>query len=359
MINVYIISGFLGAGKTTVIKKLLDSNKLGKVMLLENEFGEIGIDANLFDEKLNIKEINSGCICCSLKGDLKNALEEIASYDIDTLIIEPSGVGKLSEIMSTIVNSDKLKLASHATMVDAKKAISYHKNFKEFFDDQVIAANAIILSRVDKCDDEKLQKVVDMLKDLNEDAKIVTTPYQELDTDYLIDILGENVCNCAECAGCIDEDELEELCHEHHYDHDHECCHEHDHDHEHHHHDDECSCGCHDHDHEHEHHHHHDDECSCGCHDHHHHHHHADEVFTSIGFETVKTYTKAEIEKILSSFGENIVRAKGFVKGEETWLYFDLAGEDIIITEGAPKYTGLVTVIGSKLDEEAIRGMFK
>ena len=341
MINVYIISGFLGAGKTTVIKKLLNSNKLGKVMLLENEFGEIGIDANLFDEKLNVKELNSGCICCSLKGELKGALEEIASYDIDTLIIEPSGVGKLTEIMSTIVNSDKLTLACHTTIVDAKKAISYHKNFKEFFDDQVIAANAIILSRVDMCDDEKLQKVVDMLKELNDDVRIVTTPYQELDTDYLIDILGENVCNCEECTGCIDEDELEEICHEHehehHHDHDHECCHDHDH-------------------HDHEHHHHHDGECSCGCH---HHHHDADEVFTSIGLETIKTFTKTELEDILKSFGENIVRAKGFVKGENTWYYFDLAGEDIVINEGAPKYTGLVTVIGSKLDEEKIKGMFK
>ena len=354
MINVYIISGFLGAGKTTVIKKLLDSNKLGKVMLLENEFGEIGIDANLFDEKLNVKEINSGCICCSLKGDLMNALDEISSYDIDTLIIEPSGVGKLSQVMESIIHSDKLHLASHATMVDAKKAISYHKNFKEFFDDQVIAANAIILSRVDKCDEEKLQKTVDMLRELNEDAKIITTAYQDLDTDYLLEVLVENVCNYEECMGCFSESELEEICHCH--DHDHHEHHDHDH-HDHDHHDHEH----HDHDHEHhDHDHHHEEGCTCGCHDHDHHHHHdADEVFTSIGFETIKQFKRSELEIILNSFKENVVRAKGFVKGDNAWLYFDLAGEDIIITEGAPKYTGLVTVIGSKLDEEAIKGMFK
>lgn len=339
MIKVYIISGFLGSGKTTMIKKLLSSNDFSKVMLIENEFGEVGIDGNLFDDKLNIKEINSGCICCSLKGDLKKSLEEIKSYDIDKLIIEPSGVGKLSEIISVIVNDKDMELASHICMVDAKKAIIYHKNFKEFFDDQVIAANVIILSRVDLVDDHKLNETIKMLEELNDEVKIVTTPYLDLDTDYLHEVILQDVCKCEECVSCFNENEaeLEAICnhHEHHHDHD-------------------CNCGCNHHDHDHHHEHHHDNECGCG-----HHHHEASEVFENIGFKTIRSFSKDELSNILNELKEDgIIRAKGFVKSDNSWLYFDLAGDDIIIHEGEAKYTGMVVVIGSNLDHEKIERLF-
>ena len=316
MIKVYIISGFLGSGKTTLIKKLLEDGKFNRVMLLENEFGEVGIDGNLFDEGLKVKEINSGCICCSLKGDLKAALDEIRSYDIDALVIEPSGVGKLSEIMDTVSEMDDMEIKGHICMLDAKKAVIYHKNYKEFFDDQVVAANSIILSRADLVSEEKLEGVVAMLKEMNEDATVVTTPYMELDNDYLMDIIEENV-TCRNCMEMMDEDELE-----HHL-------------------------------------HHHDEECECGHHHHHHHDHDADEVFENIGFETVKTYTEEEIRSILEKLKGDVIRAKGFVKGTDSWLYFDLAGDDIIIRNGQSKYTGLVTVIGSHLNEEYIKGLFR
>lgn len=359
MIKVYIISGFLGSGKTTLIKKLLEDGKFNRVMLLENEFGEVGIDGNLFDEGLKVKEINSGCICCSLKGDLKAALDEIRSYDIDALVIEPSGVGKLSEIMDTVSEMDDMEIKGHICMVDAKKAVIYHKNYKEFFDDQVVAANSIILSRADLVSEEKLEGVVAMLKEMNEDATVVTTPYMELDNDYLMDIIEENV-TCRNCMEMMDKDELEH--HLHHHDEECECEHHH---HKHHHHDEECDCH---HEHHHDeddeecechHEHHHDEECECGHHHHHHHDHDADEVFENIGFETVKTYTEEEIRSILEKLKGDVIRAKGFVKGTDSWLYFDLAGDDIIIRNGQSKYTGLVTVIGSHLNEEYIKGLFR
>lgn len=303
MVNVYIISGFLGAGKTTIIKHILNSQRLGKVMLLENEFGEIGIDGNLFDEGLQITEINSGCICCSLKGDLERALNEIMSYNIDTLLIEPSGVGKLSEIMNSVAKAKDLKLVSHICVVDAKKALSYHRNYKEFFDDQVKAANSILCSKTELVSEERLNDDLKMLRELNPDATIVTTDYKELEYDQLFAVLNENVkpltCTCEE------------------------------------------------------------ETCECHCHDHeHHHHHHADEVFETYGFETIRTFTKDELQQDLLKIKDAAVRAKGIVKGEDIWYYFDLTGDDIFIKEGKPSHTGLVTVIGKGLNEEELQGMF-
>lgn len=346
MIGVYIISGFLGAGKTTLIRHLLKSGRLGKTMLIENEFGEIGIDGNLFDDQLNVKEINSGCICCSLKGDLEDALDEIRSYDIDTLLIEPSGVGKLSEIMEAVVNADDMQLESHISVVDAKKALSYHRNYKEFFDDQVIAANAILLSKTDVVDDIRLHKVNHMLRELNDEAYIVTTDYKDLSYDELFNVMSENVCEGEHCTGCKHDIEhfmaldLDELVHHHHHHHDHHHDHEHD-------------GGC---EHEHHHHHHHHDEnCTCGCH---HHDHDADEVFSSVGFETIKTFTLDMLKEALESIKDYAIRAKGFVKGENTWYYFDLAGDEVEIKEGPAKYTGLVTIIGQELNREELEGIF-
>ena len=293
MINVYIISGFLGAGKTTLIKHLLKSERLGKTMLIENEFGEIGIDSNLFDDQLNVREINSGCICCSLKGDLIDALDEIRTYDIDTLLIEPSGVGKLSEIMDAVVSAEDMQLACHLSVVDAKKALSYHRNYKEFFDDQVIAANAILLSKTDIVDDIRLHKVNNMLRELNDEAYIVTTDYKELSYDELFNVMSDNVCE--------------------------------------------------------------GEHCTCGCH---HHDHDAEDVFSSIGFETIKTFTKESLHHALKHIKDYAIRAKGFVKGENTWYYFDLAGDEVEIKEGPAKYTGLVTIIGKNLDREELEGIF-
>ena len=347
MINVYIISGFLGAGKTTLIKHLLKSERLGKTMLIENEFGEIGIDSNLFDDQLNVREINSGCICCSLKGDLIDALDEIRTYDIDTLLIEPSGVGKLSEIMDAVVSAEDMQLACHLSVVDAKKALSYHRNYKEFFDDQVIAANAILLSKIDIVDDIRLHKVNNMLRELNDEAYIVTTDYKELSYDELFNVMSDNVCEGEHCTGCKKDLEhfmaldLDELVHHHHHHHDHD----HEHHHEHHH----------DHDHEHHHHHEHGEHCTCGCH---HHDHDAEDVFSSIGFETIKTFTKESLHHALKHIKDYAIRAKGFVKGENTWYYFDLAGDEVEIKEGPAKYTGLVTIIGQNLDREELEGIF-
>ena len=356
MVNVYIISGFLGAGKTTLIQHLLKGNKLGKVMLLENEFGEIGIDGNLFDEGLQVTEINSGCICCSLKGDLERALNEIMSYDIDTLLIEPSGVGKLSEVMNSVAKAKDLNLVSHICMVDAKKALSYHRNYKEFFDDQVKAANSILCSKTEMVNEERLAQDLEMLRELNAEATIVTTDYHELSYDQLIDILNENV------KSDLLSDEEECCCNHHDYEHVHheegeECCCGHHHEHEH---EEECCCGHHHHDHDeecHHHEHHHEDgECCCG-HDHHHHH-HADEVFETYGFETIRTFSRDEIIADLESIRDLAVRAKGIVKGESTWYHFDLTGDDIIVEEGHPSHTGLVTVIGKGLDETKLKEMF-
>ena len=373
MTKVDIVSGFLGAGKTTLIKKLIaEAFKGEKLVLIENEFGEIGIDGGfLKDAGIEITEMNSGCICCSLVGDFGEALKKVlAEYAPDRIIIEPSGVGKLSDVIKAVqgvAETAELELDSFVTVADVTKAKMYMKNFGEFFNNQIESASTIILSRTQKMAQDKLEAVVALLKEHNEKATIITTPWDELDGtvirkamtegNSLVQELMEEAEVCPECG--------------HHHHHDEECCHDHDHEHEHehehHHHDEEC----HDHDHEHEHeheHHHHDEEC-CHDHDHHHehghHHHHADEVFTSWGKETPHKYTKEDMEAILKKLSESeeygiILRAKGMVpdvNGE--WIYFDLVPGEYELRKGNPDYTGKLCVIGSKLAEDKLEQLFQ
>ena len=337
MVKIDIISGFLGAGKTTLIKKLLqDAFKGQQVVLIENEFGEIGIDGGfLKDAGIEIKEMNSGCICCSLVGDFGTSLKEVVTkYDPDRILIEPSGVGKLSDVIKAVQGVQDevdIKLNSYTTVVDAKKCKMYMKNFGEFFDNQIQYAGAIIMSRTDIASEKKVQESLELLRSLNKDAAIITTPIENLDGKKLVEVMEHPVS--------LEQEMLEE---EHH-----------------HHHDGECGCG-HGHE-EHEHHHHHDGECGCG---HDHHHHHADEVFTSWGRETIKKYTREGLEKILEALSESdkygiILRAKGMLPAEDgTWIYFDMVPEETEIREGAPEYTGRLCVIGSKLDEHALEELF-
>ena len=381
MTKIDIISGFLGAGKTTFIKKLLKEAFEGEqVVLIENEFGEIGIDGGFLKEAgIEIKEMNSGCICCSLVGDFEKSLKEVIdTYHPDRILIEPSGVGKLSDVIKAVqdaqVNLDA-QLNSFTTVVDVTKCRIYSKNFGEFFSNQIEYAGAIILSRTDKAKHEKVEESVAILRGLNEKAPIITTPIEQLSGEKLLEtmegsksleeeLLAEIVC--PECGGHHDHDEECGCGHDHHHHHDHD-------EHEHHHHDhDEHEHHHHDHD-EHEHHHHHHDhdhgeECGCGCgHDHHHDHHghhHADEVFTSWGKETIQTYTKEEISNILktlesdSSYG-TILRAKGMVAGADgEWIYFDMVPEEHEVRTGAAEYTGRICVIGSKLDEHKLEELF-
>ena len=374
-----IISGFLGAGKTTLIKKLLkEAYADEQVVLIENEFGEIGIDGGFLKEAgIEIREMNSGCICCSLVGDFGTSLKEVVDkYHPDRILIEPSGVGKLSDVIKAVqgVQGDvDIVLNSYTTVVDAKKCKMYMRNFGEFFNNQVEYAGAIIMSRTDIIDEKKAQQAMELLRGINAKAAIITTPIEKLDGKKILEVMEKPVSL---------EEELmaeEEVCpecghvHEHgeHHHHDHECgCghdhdeHEHHHDHEdhkhhHHDHDDECGCG-HDHD-EHEHH---DHECGCG-HDHNdHHHHHADEVFTSWGRETIKKYTREGLEKMLEALSASedygiILRAKGMLPAEDgTWIYFDMVPEETEIREGAPEYTGRLCVIGSKLKEDKLAELF-
>ena len=397
-----IISGFLGAGKTTLIKKLLkDAFQGEQVVLIENEFGEIGIDGGFLKEAgIQIREMNSGCICCSLVGDFGASLKEVISkYHPDRILIEPSGVGKLSDVIKAVQGVEEetgLVLNSYTTVVDAKKCKMYMRNFGEFFNNQVEYAGAIIMSRTDIVDEAKAQASLELLREINSKAAIITTPIEKLEGKKLLEVMEHPVSLADELM------EEEEVCPEcghvhehgehHHHDHDEECgCghdhdheehehHHHDHDeecgcgpdhaheeHEHHHHDHDHECGCgHDHDHEeHEHHHHdHDHECGCG-HDHHdHHHHHADEVFTSWGRETIKKYTKENLEKMLEALSASdeygiILRAKGMLPAEDgTWIYFDMVPEETEIREGAPEYTGRLCVIGSKLNEDKLAELF-
>ena len=378
MTRIDIISGFLGAGKTTLIKKLLgDALKGQQVVLIENEFGEIGIDGGfLKDAGIEIREMNSGCICCSLVGDFGAALKDvITKYHPDRIIIEPSGVGKLSDVIKAVDGVEKeagVALNSATTVVDVMKCKMYLRNFGEFFENQVKSAGTIILSRTDKADTEKVEAAVKMLRELNPEAHIITTPVEVLGGKKVLDTMEGAIINLAQ----VEEEEH----HHHHHDHDECCCgHDHDEEHEHHHHDhdDECCCG-HDHE-EHEHHHDHDDECCCG-HDHdhehhhhddacgcgheHHHHHHADEVFTSWGQETVKTFTKEQIEGILKKLSEDtaygmVLRAKGMVAGADgQWIYFDMVPEEYEVRDGAPEFTGRICVIGSKLAEDKLAELF-
>ena len=391
MIKVDIFSGFLGAGKTTLIKKLIEEAYKGEqVVLIENEFGEIGIDGGfLKDSGVEINEMNSGCICCSLVGDFGKALEQVVEqFHPDCILIEPSGVGKLSDIIQAVENLDlaDVQLNGFTTIVDAKKAKIYMKNFGEFFNNQVEHASSIILSHTKGMDEDKLAQVVALLREHNPHATIITTDWDALD--------GKKILAAMEKRDTIDEalhHLEEEQAHAHHHDHDdacgcghdhdhhhhdddEECCcgHEHDHDHDHHHeHDDdeECCCGHehhHDHEHEHEHHHHdHDDHCCCG-HDHGHEgHHHADEVFDSIGIETPKKYTIEKIEKALEALEDPhaygfVLRAKGIVEGEDgQWIHFDYVPGEPDVRTGSAEITGRLCVIGSKLEEDAIRKLFE
>ena len=379
MTKIDIISGFLGAGKTTLIKKLLDQAFRGeKVVLIENEFGEIGIDGGfLKDAGVEITEMNSGCICCSLVGDFGAALKKVLDdYAPDRIIIEPSGVGKLSDVIAAVEGVQKttpaLHLHSFVTVVDATKAKVYMKNFGEFFNNQVEHASAILLSRTQNMDQAKLDTAVRLLREKNAKAAILTTPWDQL--------TGAQIVSAMEGGHSLAEELMEEIAHEHHdhehhhHHHDHEHDHdehdhdEHDHEHEHHH-DHDHDEHEHDHDHEHEHHHHdHGDDCTCDCccgHDHHHHDHDADEVFTSWGRETARKYSREELQEALSALamGQDygyILRAKGMVPCEDgqTWLHFDLVPEEFQIREGAADYTGRLCVIGSDLKEDQLEKLF-
>ena len=350
MTKIDIISGFLGAGKTTLIKKLLDEVFQGeKIVLIENEFGEIGIDSGfLKDAGVEITEMNSGCICCSLVGDFGAALKQVLTdYTPDRIVIEPSGVGKLSDVVAAVervqTDTPDLHLNSFVTVVDAAKARVYMKNFGEFFNDQVEHACAIILSRTQKLDEKKLDGAVALLREKNPKAAILTTPWEQL--------TGAQILTAMEGGRDLAHELMEEIEHNHHEHH-----HDHDHDHDHHH--------DHDHDHHHEHDHDHGPDCDCGCHDHHHDH-DADEIFTSWGRETPRKYSREELQEALSAlalgegFGE-ILRAKGMVPCDDgrTWLHFDLVPEEFEIREGGADYTGRLCVIGSELNEEKLEKLF-
>lgn len=392
MTKIDIVSGFLGAGKTTLIKKLLDEVFRGeKIVLIENEFGQIGIDGGfLKDAGVEITEMNSGCICCSLVGDFGAALKQVlADYAPDRIVIEPSGVGKLSDVIAAVervqAEAPDLHLNSFVTVVDATKAKIYMKNFGEFFNNQVEHASAILLSRTQKMDEAKLNTAVKLLRDKNAKAAILTTPWDQL--------TGAQILSAMEGGHSLAQELMEEIAHQHHHhDHDEHCdcgCHGHDHEHhhhdhehedEHHHHDhdEHCDCGCHDHDHDHHHHEHdHDhscDEAACDAclacdmgHEHHHHHHDhdADEVFTSWGRETPRKYSREDLQDALSALamGEDygvILRAKGILPCDDgqTWLHFDLVPGEFQIREGAADYTGRLCVIGSDLKEEQLEKLF-
>lgn len=377
MTKVDIYSGFLGAGKTTLIKKLIAEGYKGqKLVLIENEFGEIGIDGGfLQDAGINITEMNSGCICCSLVGDFGKALKQvIADYHPDRIIIEPSGVGKLSDVIGAVnkVTSDEVTLGYTVAVVDAGKVKVYMKNFGEFYNNQIETASTIILSRTDSINQFKLDTAVELLRQHNQVASIVTTPWSALTGEQLIEAMEGKASLAAELARMEQErlaEEEEDCCHhhddddeehEHHHHHDEEHHHDHDEEHHHHHDHDEEHCCHHDHD-EHEHHHH-DEDC-CHDHEHHHHHHHADEVFTSWGVETSKKFDKATVEAALKALDTEkygmILRAKGILPATDgTWIHFDYVPEEADIRTGSADITGKLCVIGSKLDEAAIAQLF-
>ena len=382
MTKIDIISGFLGAGKTTLIKKLLSEAFTGEqVVLIENEFGEIGIDGGFLKESgIEIREMNSGCICCSLVGDFGKSLREVVdTYHPDRILIEPSGVGKLSDVIKAVQDVQgeiDAQLNSFTTVVDVTKCRIYRKNFGEFFSNQIEYAGAVILSRTDKAKPEKIEESVKLLRELNEKAPFITTPIAQLDGAKILATmessksLEEELLAEIVCPECGHHHEKGECCghdhdHDHHHEHEHEHHHDHDHEHEHHH--------DHDHDHEHEHEHHHDHDHE---HDHHHHHdhaghhhdhaghHHADDVFTSWGRETIRTYTKEQISELLRTLEEdpaygNVLRAKGMVAGADgEWIYFDMVPEEHEVRTGAPEYTGRICVIGAELDENRLAELF-
>ena len=385
MTKIDIVSGFLGAGKTTLIKKLLAEAFQGeKLVLIENEFGEISIDGGfLKDSGVQISEMSSGCICCSLVGDFNKALKEVhEQFHPDRILIEPSGVGKLSDVIVAVENTVKdvpdMKLNSFVTVADATKVKIYMKNFGEFYNNQIESAGTIILSRTQKLNQEKLEAAVALLREKNPNAAILTTPWDVLDGETILSAiekvsLADELLARMQAEHAADEAEHE---HEHHHHHDHDddhdhCCHHHhddddddDHEHCHHHHDDDDDHDEHDHDHEHHHHHHDGEECDdphCGCH---HHHHHADEVFTSWGVETVKTFTEGDLERILSALDSGeygaILRAKGIVPAADggQWLHFDFVPEEHQVRRGPADYTGRLCVIGAELKEAKLAELF-
>ncbi len=404
MTKVDIISGFLGAGKTTLISKLLkEVLKDEQVVLIENEFGEIGIDGGfLKDSGVEIREMNSGCICCSLVGDFGTSLKEVVDkYHPDRIIIEPSGVGKLSDVIKAVKDlhiENEIKLNSASTVADASKVKVYMKNFGEFFNNQIEHAGTIILSRTQNINEEKLNKAIEMIRSLNQNAHIITTAWDDLEGAQILAAM-ENVTNL-ELEMLAEQAEKEHAAHEHHHhEHDGECgCEHHEHGHHHHEHDGECgcehhghghhhhehdgACGCEHHEHEHHHHehgeecgcehhehghhHHHEHDGACGCehHEHGHHHHHADEVFTSWGVETPNKYEKTALQEILNKLANtdeygNILRSKGMVPASDgTWLYFDLVPQEYEIREGKPDFTGRICVIGEKLQEDKLKELF-
>ena len=401
MTKIDIISGFLGAGKTTFIKKMLEEAFVGEqIVLIENEFGEVGIDGGfLKDAGIEITEMNSGCICCSLVGDFATNLNEvITKYHPDRILIEPSGVGKLSDVMKSVIDIEKeqdVKLNALVTVVNAVKAKKQMKAFGEFFNNQIEHATTIVLSRSQNASAEQLEECVKMMQELNHDAAIITTAWDAIDGKQILNVMegqdnlemkvlaehhahhhhhehGED-CTC----GCHDHNHHEHH-HDHHHDHDEECCHGHGHHHHdeehecchghgHHHHDEEHEC-CHGHHHDehHEHHHDHDEHCTCGCHDHEHghHHHHADDVFTSWGKETPHKFDRARIEEILKIFCDTedygtILRAKGMVEGTDgTWIYFDMVPGEYELRDGQPDYTGRLCVIGTDIDDHKLMELF-
>lgn len=400
MTKIDIFSGFLGAGKTTLIRKLISEAFKGeKLVLIENEFGEIAIDGGfLQDAGIEITEMSQGCICCSLVGDFGKALRQVLeTYHPDRILIEPSGVGKLSDVIRAVQNlhMEDVTLNSFTTVADANKCKMYMKNFGEFYNDQIEHANSIILSRTDGIKPEKLEACVALLREHNQNATIITTPWDQLTGAQILETMEHK--NTLEEELKLLAEETEHEHHHHHHDHDEHdehctCdCHDHhdddDDEHEHHHHDhdehdEHCTCGCHDHhddDDEHEHHHHdhdeHDEHCTCGCHDHdhdhdehdhehHHHHHHADEVFTSWGTETTRKFTKDEIEHILEELDNSekygmILRAKGIVAGRDgEWIHFDYVPEETSVRNGSAGVIGRLCVIGSHINEAAIEALF-
>ncbi len=389
MTKIDIFSGFLGAGKTTLIKKLLqEALDASKVVLIENEFGEIGIDGGFLKESgIEIKEMNSGCICCSLVGDFGSSLKEvIETYHPERILIEPSGVGKLSDVMKAVQDVDtdaKVELNSAVVVVDANKCKMYAKNFGEFFLNQIEHAGTIILSRTAQISEAKLNTALEIIREHNDKATVITTPWDELDGNKILetienakDLEAELMAEVAKLHDAYHHDHEGHECHHHEgHDHDeHECCHHEGHDHDEHecHHDHE-GHECHhheghDHDehecHHHEGHDHHGEDCTCGCHDHHHGHHHADDIFTSWGFETPTAYTRAEIEQILEALEDekkygSILRAKGMVfAGDGTWLNFDYVPGESNVRAGAAEVTGKICVIGAQLNEENLKALF-
>ncbi len=391
MTKVDIFSGFLGAGKTTLIKKLISDGYNGqKLVLIENEFGQIGIDGGFLKESgINITEMNSGCICCSLVGDFGTALKDVIDqFAPDRILIEPSGVGKLSDVVAAVKRVEGTEICGTVTVIDASKCRIYLKNFKEFYENQIKYAGTIILSRTGNISQEKLDQAISLIREINDHSQIITTPWDELSGVQILKAIEEPLtaadmaaalleaeqhelehahhhhehgedCECEECKGHHhhdDDDDDDEDEHEHHHHHDHDDDDDDEDEHEHHHHHDHDDDDDDDED-EHEHHHHHD-------HEHHHHHHHADEVFDSVGFETSKRFTKDEIENALKALDDSekygmILRSKGIVAGEDgTWIHFDFVPEEAEVRTGASDVTGKIVVIGSKVNKEAVKELF-